>query len=316
MPEQMTASELFEELSRRLDCRWLAGHTGGDRLLRPPHLSDNTALLGHLNLIHPNQVQVLGSTETRYLKGLRKNSREDALDRLFGSGTQVILMAEGLDPPAGLKERAEAADLPIWQTSASSYDAIAMLRHVFTNRLAEKTVVHGVFLEVLGIGLLITGESRVGKSELALELITRGHRLIADDSPRFARIAPDILNGTAPPVLQDLLEVRGLGVLNIRAMYGDNAIKTNKYLRLIIHLADFDEDYARNEDRLQGNCSEREILGLRIPQITLPVAPGRNLSVLVEAAVRNHLLRSSGYNAADDLIARQERLIAERMHGS
>jgi len=316
MSEQMTASELYEALNERLGCRWLSGHAGGGRLLRPPHLSDNTALLGHLNLIHPNQVQVLGSTETRYLKGLRKNSREDALDRLCTSGTQIILMAEGLDPPTGLSERAEAVDLPVWQTGTSSYDAIAMLRHVFTNRLAEKTVVHGVFLEVLGIGLLITGESRVGKSELALELITRGHRLIADDSPRFARIAPDILNGTAPPVLQDLLEVRGLGVLNIRAMYGDNAIKTNKYLRLIIHLTDFDEDYTRSEDRLRGNCSEREILGLRIPQITLPVAPGRNLAVLVEAAVRNHLLRSSGYNAADDLIARQERLIAEHTHNS
>ncbi|RMG57532.1 MAG: HPr(Ser) kinase/phosphatase [Gammaproteobacteria bacterium] len=312
MAQQMTAAELFEELERRLACTWLAGSRGRDRPLRPPHLSDNTALLGHLNLIHPNQVQVLGSTEVRYLQGLRKNSREDALERLFHSGTQVILMAEGLEPPEDFVERAEVEGLPIWQTAVSSYDAIAMLRHVFTNRLAEKTVVHGVFLEVLGIGLLITGESRVGKSELALELITRGHRLVADDSPQFARIAPDILNGTAPPILQDLLEVRGLGVLNIRAMYGDNAIKMNKYLRLVIHLADFDAQYARNEDRLQGNLSVREILGIAVPQITLPVAPGRNLAVLVEAAVRNHLLRSSGYNAADDLIARQERQIAEQ----
>jgi HPr kinase/phosphorylase len=192
-----------------------------------------------------------------------------------------------------------------------SDELINILRYFFTNRLAEKTTVHGVFMEVMGIGLLLTGDSNVGKSELALELITRGHRLVADDSPEFSRIAPDILSGTCPAVLQDFLEVRGLGVLNIRAMYGDNAIKGGKYLRLIINLRHQPEQSGEQLDRLQGDIRSRNILGMDIPEIGLPVAPGRNLAVLVEAAVRNHLLRLNGYNAGVDLASKQQRLILQ-----
>jgi len=311
MDRTLTTQDLFDEVDKHIRIDWLAGRGGSERLLHPPHRErgGGASLLGHLNLIHPNQVQVLGSTECDYLGNLRKNSRTDAFELIFSESTQVIIIAEGLDIPKDFINMADERQVPLWRTPASSYDAIAILRYVFTNRLAEKTVEHGVFLEVLGIGLMITGESRVGKSELALELISRGHRLIADDAPLFARIAPDILNGTAPPVLQDFLEVRGLGVLNIRSMYGDNAIKLNKYLRLIIHLTDFDENYQKKENRLSGTTSERDILGLKMPVIHLPVAPGRNLAVLVEAAVRNHLLRIKGYNAAEELIQRQQRQI-------
>jgi len=312
MADTLSAQLLFEMFSSHQAIEWLGGKEGAEREFHPPHQkTGGTALLGHLNLIHTNQVQVLGTTECDYLNRLKKNSRDDAYEVIFSRDTQAIVIAENLDVPAEFINKANEYKLPLWRTAATSYESIAVLRYIFTNYLAESTVLHGVLLEVLGIGVLITGESRVGKSELALELITRGHRLIADDTPIFSRIAPDVINGTCPPILQDMLEVRGLGVLNIRAMYGDIAIKQNKYLRLIINLSDFNDAYREKEDRLEGTHSERKVLGLKIPEITVPVAPGRNLAVLVEAAVRNHLLRLKGYNAAEDLVDRQKVLIEQ-----
>lgn len=313
MNEPLTVRALFDAMQAALQLEWLAGRRGAKRTLKGDRAKrGGPSLLGHLNLIHPNQVQVIGETELDYLARLRKGSLEDVYRELFGGETAVILIAESQRPPKRLLELAEAHNIPVLASPRSSHELINVLRYFFTNRLAEKTTIHGVFMEVMSIGVLLTGDSNVGKSELALELITRGHRLVADDSPEFSRIAPDIISGTCPPVLQDFLEVRGLGVLNIRAMYGDNAIKAGKYLRLIINLRQFSKLEADEIDRLHGNLRTREILGLEIPEITLPVAPGRNLAVLTEAAVRNHLLRQNGYDAGRDLAARQQRLILEQ----
>ncbi|HQX23396.1 MAG TPA: HPr kinase/phosphorylase, partial [Pseudomonadota bacterium] len=156
------------------------------------------------------------------------------------------------------------------------------------------------------IGVLIMGESGAGKSELALELVTRGHRLVADDAPEFSQIAPDVLDGTCPELLRDLLEVRGLGVLNVREMFGDTAVKRNKYLRLIVQLAGLEVLQEGDAlQRLSGVTGYRTVLDVEIPQITLPVAPGRNLAVLVEAAVRHHLLRTKGIDPAQTFMDRQ-----------
>jgi HPr kinase/phosphorylase len=166
-------------------------------------------------------------------------------------------------------------------------------------------------MEVLGTGVLITGESSVGKSELALELITRGHRLVADDAPEFTKSGPDVLDGRSPAVLQGFMEVRGLGVLNIREMYGDNAIKSNKYLRLIIHMERMSDENSSQFNRLTGQTKMRSLLNVDIPVIVVPVAPGRNLAVIVEAAVRNHILRNNGYDASEQLIERQQQAISD-----
>ena len=151
--------------------------------------------------------------------------------------------------------------------------------------MPEKITLHGVFMEVMGTGVLITGHSSIGKSELALELLTRGHRLIADDATEFARTAPDTLNGTCPEMLRDFLEVRGLGILNVRAMFGASSIKQSRNLRLMVVLQDIED--AEKMDRLHGSKRIRTIQDVDIPEITLPVGPGKNLAVLLEVAVRN-----------------------------
>ncbi len=176
----------------------------------------------------------------------------------------------------------------------------------------KKITIHGVFMEVIGIGVLLTGGAAVGKSELALELITRGHSLIADDAPEFTRSPGGNLRGSCPPLLSDFLEVRGLGLLNIRVMFGDSAIKLQKRLSLIIHLQQMAAEELNEIDRLQGSLTSKELLGVDIPKVTLPVAPGRELAILVETAVRQHIQRLRGYHANEEFIARQQATIDEK----
>lgn len=177
---------------------------------------------------------------------------------------------------------------------------------------AEKTVIHGVFLDVHGLGVLLTGESGVGKSELALELISRSHCLIADDAIEISQQEPDKLRGTCPEALRDFLEVRGLGVMNIRAMYGDGVIKDSKSLHLVVHLERMAPEKIQQVDRLAGCYGKKRILDTEIPAVTLPVASGRNLAVLVEAAVRHHILLRKGYNASDAFVARQQQILHQQ----
>jgi HPr kinase/phosphorylase len=306
MTEPLTVQTMFEDLASRLRLEWLAGSEGAGRSFAQ---RGTPGLIGHFNLIHANQAQVLGKTELNYLANLRKNWRQDASEQLFENDPVVILLADECAPPEEFVRLADHFKVPLLKSAMSSNELINDLRYYFTHKLADRVTLHGVFLEVLSIGVLLTGDSGVGKSELALELITRGHRLVADDAPEFARIAPDIVNGACPALIQDFLEVRGLGVLNIRAMYGDSVIKKGKYLRLIIELKHLRQGDAAFADRLRDQQHSRKVLGLDIPVFSLPVAPGRNLAVLVEAAVRNHLLRLNGYNAGEDLAARQRRLM-------
>ena len=350
MPLSLSAGVLFDFHRDKLALEWLAGRAGEGRVInlykQPPVInpsvplalsvfsraSANGALVGYLNLIYPNRIQVLGVSELSYLAGLGKNSHEDALRQLFDSEPVAVIIADkqhgrSRHPASGdtgtplcvaseklvteLAHHAEHTGTPLLASPLSGEVLINHLQYYLANFLVDKVILHGVFMEVLGIGVLLTGDSGVGKSELALELVSRGNRLIADDSPEFSRIAPDTLNGTCPALLRDFLEVRGLGVLNIRAMFGDSAIKNNKYLRLIIHLKQMSDEDLRNMDRLQGNHSMCRILEVDVPQTSLPVAPGRNLAVLVEGAVRNHILSFSGYGAANDFAERQRQHMAQ-----
>jgi len=326
----LTVKHLFETHSERLALRWLDGHSGGGRVITPDEnydqpqrstisyagqdnsqceISPNKTLVGHLNLIHPNHVQVIGYTEIQYLLGLREISLQDALRQLFSHDPDCIVIAENQTAPEALHRICEKKHTALFSSPITSDKLVDELHYYLTNYFHKIVTLHGVYMEVLTMGVLLTGKSGVGKSELALELISRGHRLVADDAPEFARIAPDTINGTCPLALQDFLEVRGLGIINVKELFGAGAVKGNKFLRLIIELERLEQDQLTKLDRLAGSYQSIKVLDLDIPQITLPVAPGRNLAVLVECAARNHILRMSGYFSSEEFIERQRNLI-------
>lgn len=305
-----TVGTLFDTLRGKLGLQWVGSQLGESRTIKNPRSeSTRTALVGHLNLIHPNRVQVLGSTEIDYLNRLGGNSRRDLIDQLFSGATDLIVIGDQQSVPDDIKQRSEASSTPLFSSTQPTGPLVNYLQYYLTNLFADKVTLHGVFMEVFSLGLLITGDPSVGKSELALELVARGHRLVADDAPIFAKTSPDLLNGRCPEVLRDSLEVRGLGILNIRAMFGDSAIKQNRNLRLILKLVQMTEEEILEIDRLHGSRTTRNILGVDIPEITLPVAPGRNLAVLAEAAARNHTLLLKGFDSAKLFMERQARFM-------
>jgi HPr kinase/phosphorylase len=312
----LTARTVFDFHHERLSFEWQAGQRGEDRRIRPQSQQAAAGLplstsVGHLNLIHPNRIQVIGHAELAYLDNLGKNSHADALERLFGSLPALVVVADGAATPLELRQHADRTDTPLVSSPLATHKIISYLQYYLSNTMADCVILHGVFMEILGIGVLITGKSGVGKSELALELISRSHRLVADDAPEFRRIAPDTLSGSCPPALSGFLEVRGLGVLNIRAMFGDSAVKNSKNMRLIIRLQHMSEAELASIDRLHGSRQTVSVLEVDVPQVTLPVAPGHNLAVLAEGAARNHVLRLKGYDAAQAFIERQQKMISE-----
>ena len=301
---------LFETLREKLDLHWAGGRTGHSRSIKNPESdATRTALVGHLNLIHPNRVQVLGNSEIRYLRRLNADSRRDLIEQLFDGTSDLVVIGDACETPEDIKQRSEASATPLLHSSLPTVQLVNYLQYYLTNLFAEKITLHGVFMEVFSVGMLITGDPSVGKSELALELVARGHRLVADDAPVFAKTSPDTLNGRCPEILRDFLEVRGLGILNIRVMFGDSAIKQARNLRLILKLVSMSEEQMHSIDRLHGARSRQTILGVDIPEITLPVAPGRNLAVLAEAAARNHALLCKGFDAARLFMDRQARFM-------
>ena len=287
--------------------RWVSGMRGESRVLE--HGATTTrrpSLIGYLNVIYPNKIQIIGTEELNFLDALDARQRWEAINKIAAYQPVAIIVTKDQPIPADLREVAEETNTPLWISSKRGHELLTWMQYYLARLLAPKITLHGVFLEVYSIGVLITGESGSGKSELALELISRGHRLVADDATEFTLIAPDVIDGTCPELLQDLLEVRGLGVLNVREMFGHTAVKPSKYIRLVVHLKPLREgEDTDGLTRLTGDIGHREILEVKVPMITIPVAPGRNLAVLVEAAVRNHMLKSKGIDPAQTFIDRQ-----------
>jgi HPr kinase/phosphorylase len=304
----VTVENLFAQAGEQLRLTWLAGHSGGDRMLTSETVQKPTlALIGHLNFVHPNRVQVLGCAEMDYLRKLDGASMQQAVDNLFSTELAAVVVANGEEVPAPLIDAAERTSTPLFTSPEQSPYLMQVLTHIITQALAPSTILHGVFLEVLGLGVLISGDPSVGKSELALELVTRGHRLVADDAIEVYAISPDTLEGRSPALLQDFMEVRGLGVLNMRRLFGETSVKLKKNVKLIIHLTPAEKWHT--VDRLDMKAESREILGVAVPEVRIPVAVGRNLAVLVEVAVRNHILRLRGFNSAEEFAERQRMAI-------
>ena len=304
----VSAQTVFHDLQAILEWRWIGGAVGAERILWLSVEAD-TPFFGRLNWVQPPRLQLIGPEEIAFLIGLEPAGRDVLMQCLFRPEAGAVLICGDCGPAGFLRAGADAAGIPLWHTALTPVVALERL-YTYRHSLDASTVVHGELLEVFGMGVLITGGSGIGKSELALELISRGHLLIADDSPNLTRVAPDLLEGACPPTLSDLLEVRGLGILNIRRMFGDSAIKHNKRIRLILHLAQQEDINPPAESRLRGLRDTRVILGVSIPMITLPIAPGRNLAVLVECAVRDHILRLNGYHAEQDMMERIEKVMA------
>ena len=303
----VTVRTLFEQNRDQLQLAWLTGESGADRDAAPGS-TEPADLVGYLNLIHPNRIHVCGNAEMAYTRRVGA-ARSAALDEdLVAGHPPAIIVADGLTPPADLLERASADGLPVLGTPLPAARVIEFLRVYLTKAIARTCTMHGVLMDVLGMGVLISGESGLGKSELALELISRGHGLVADDVVELARIAPHAIEGRCPALLRDLLEVRGLGLLDIRTIFGETAVRRKMTLKLIVHLVrgrTMEDEY----QRLPLEALTEDVLGLAIPKVVIPVAAGRNLAVLTEAAVRSTILQLRGFDTTGEFLARQRKLI-------
>ena len=300
-----TSRDLYNALREQLGLRWVAGRGGSENsLVGSFPEAAGQGMAGPLNIIHPNRVQLLGRAELEYLDGLETSFYQDVLDKLFSDRPAAVILADGIRINQRFTDSAEQNDTPVFHSMLPDQRVLNDLLHYLNQVLAERRTEHGVFMEVLGVGVLLTGGPGAGKSELALELIARGHRLIADDAPEFARVAPDTISGSSPLLLRDFLEVRGLGIIDIRAMFGYSAVKQR-----IVHLQPMNDEELKNIDRLQGSFAKRQFLGAAIDRVTLPVAPGREMAIMVEAAVRQYILLDHGYDSVETFITRQQEAI-------
>jgi HPr kinase/phosphorylase len=293
----------------------LAGEAGVDRVITSPHVQKTgLALAGFHEYLRPGRVLIFGESEIRFLESLENAVRVQALRLALTHDFPCVLITGGFTPPPELLVEAERARLPVLQTTVVTPTAIAKLSSILEDSLAERVVLHAGLLDVLGLGVLIVGESGIGKSECALDLIVRGHRLVADDTVEIRRRSETILIGTCPELTRHHMELRGLGVINVKELFGIASTRTSKRVELVVQLERWDP--ARQYERMGLDDEFYEILSLRVPLIRMPVAPGRNIAILVEVAARNQLLRARGHHPARllaDRLDQQLREAAERL---
>ncbi|MGH8704077.1 MAG: HPr(Ser) kinase/phosphatase [Burkholderiales bacterium] len=303
---QVTVAQLHDDNRDALSLAWVAGRDGGSAVRRESAAA--AALIGHLNLTHPNSIQVIGAHEAALAQQSDAAQRADYAARLIGARPTAVMFADGVQPFQEVLEAAARADTPVFTTPASAARVIEKLSRYLAKRLADTVERHGVLMDVLGVGVLITGDSGVGKSELGLELISRGHGLVADDVVEISHIAATTLEGRCPPLLKDFIEVRGLGLIDIRAIYGETAVRPKMKLKLVAHLEKPAAGGARDAaERLPLSELSEEILGVTLRKVVIPVVAGRNLAVLLEAAVRNYILQLRGIDSAAEFLVRQKR---------
>jgi HPr kinase/phosphorylase len=288
----------------------LSGAGGLERRITSPHMQKTgLALAGYDAYLQPGRVLIFGESEVRYLESLDPLGRCESLRRAFARDIPAVMITGGFDAPAELAIESERAAVPVITTPVPTPIAIAKLTAVLEDWLAERTVMHAVLMDILGLGVLIVGESGIGKSECALDLVVRGHRLVADDTVEIRRRAESVLIGTCPDLTRHHMEVRGLGVINIKDLFGVASTRSSKRVELVVQLERWEP--GREYERLGLDDTHYEILGLPVPLLRMPVGPGRNVAILVEVAARNQLLRSKGHHAARKLAARLERQLRE-----
>ena len=310
-PSVISADVLFEDHRARLRWEWIAGLGASERRfddLAIRAASSGADLVGYLNYIHPYRVQILGEREVRYLGSASPEDCARRIARIVTLEPPVLILADGQTAPDALISMCERAQIPMFATRESSAFVIDVLRAYLSKHFAERITMHGVFMDILGLGVLITGESGLGKSELGLELISRGNGLVADDAVDLYRINQTSIEGRCPELLQNLLEVRGIGLLDIRAIFGETAVRRKMRLKLIVHLVR-KETLERDYDRLPYEPLTQDILGISVRKAVIQVVAGRNIAVLVEAAVRNTILQLRGVDTYQEFVERHRKKI-------
>lgn len=309
-PVSISAEALFEEHQSVLKWEWIAGHAHPERRFDEAAVRDarsSADLVGYLNYIHPYRVQLVGRREVAYLSdgSTPPEVQERRIQRIVTLEPPVIIVADGERAPDRLVAMCDRAEIPLFTTQHSAGHVIDVVRDYLSQLTAERTTRHGVFMDILGVGVLLTGESGLGKSELGLELISRGHGLVADDAVDIFRVAQNTLDGRCPELLQNLLEVRGIGLLDIKAIFGETAVRRKMRLKMIVHLVR-KETMDREFERLPYEPLYEEVLGVPVRKVVIAVDAGRNLAVLVEAAVRNTILQLRGIDTYQEFIARHQ----------
>jgi HPr kinase/phosphorylase len=288
---------LYEHLSEDLDLEILAGKKGMDRAIRIARIQKpGLALAGYLDQLHRERVQILGATELSYLKTLEKNLADERLEQLGSAGVSCIIIAKNLEAPLSLSGLCDLHEVPLLSSPEITSSLIRRVTIYLEDVLAPETSVHGCLVDVYGVGILLIGKSGIGKSECALGLVERGHRLVGDDVVVIRRKIQDAIFGSAADLIRYHMEIRGLGILNIKDLFGVSSIRQSKKVELVVELVEWHEDL--DIERLGLDDRTYSILGLDIPYLKIPVRPARDLTMIIEVAARNHLLRRMGFNAA------------------
>ena len=312
-PTSISADRLFEEHREALQWEWIAGHSHPERRFDEAAVRDAQSaadLVGYLNYIHPYRVQIVGRREVAYLSNASDDAQERRISRIVTLEPPVIIVADNQPPPDRLVAMCDRAEIPLFVTTESAGHVIDVVRNYLAHLFANRTTRHGVCMDILGLGILLTGESGLGKSELGLELISRGHGLVADDAVDLFRISQTAIEGRCPPLLLNLLEVRGIGLLDIKAIFGETAVRRKMRLKLIVHLVR-KETMERDFERLPYEPLYEDILGMPVRKVVIAVDAGRNLAVLVEAAVRNTILQLRGIDTYREFVERHQKAIED-----
>jgi HPr kinase/phosphorylase len=315
-PSVISAEALFEEHRTALRWEWVAGHAHPERRFDEAAVRNAQSaadLVGYLNYIHPYRVQIVGQREVAYLSRDSAEDQERRISRIVTLEPPVVIVADNQTPPDKLVALCDRADIPLFVTDGSAGHVIDVVRGYLAQLFAERTTRHGVFMDILGVGVLLTGESGLGKSELGLELISRGHGLVADDAVDLFRISQTAIEGRCPELLMNLLEVRGIGLLDIKSIFGETAVRRKMRLKLIVHLVR-KETLERDFERLPYEPLNEDVLNIPVRKVVIAVDAGRNLAVLVEAAVRNTILQLRGIDTYREFIERHQKAMLRSDH--
>lgn len=301
----VTAGELLEDPQLGLEVQVLAGKAGFDRPITHTRVQKSgLALAGHFHGVVPTRVQVFGETELSYLGGLSEEARQQALSSFLGLRLSCVLVTRGSRPPDELVQEANRSNTPLGLVRERSSRTINAIHALLDDRLAPRTTIHGVLVDVFGVGLLLVGASSIGKSECALDLVMRGHRLVADDVVECDFRPPCMVFGQPANLLRHHIEVRGLGVLNIKDLFGVTSVRERKRIDVVVKLVEWSAD--TEYDRMGIDDRHHVILSVPIRELVIPVRPGRNMGSILEIAARNQLLREAGHHGARDFFRRLE----------